>query len=310
MEYKDYYQILGVGKDASTSEIKKAYRKLALKYHPDKVKDDETAKKRFVEINEAYEVLSEKEKRQKYDQFGRDWKQYQEAGAGMGGFGGGGFTGTYGNQGGGKFDFDISSFTGEAPEDFFESLFGYRFTGREGKAGHIKMRGQDVYADTDITFEEAYHGARRVLSLNGRSLDINIKPGIEDGKLLRFSGKGGAGLNGGPAGDLLIRIHLSRHPEFTRRGSDLYCRLPVELYTAMLGGKSELKTMKGTIKVDIPRDTENGKVLKLKRLGMPIHGQPGKFGNLYAEVSIKLPQRLKPEEAELFEKLRKMRTKT
>jgi curved DNA-binding protein len=309
MEYKDYYQILGVGKDASIAEIKKAYRTLALKYHPDKVKNDETAKKRFVDINEAYEALSHPDKKKKYDQFGKDWKQYQGADTGTGGSGSGDFTKMHGNHADSKFDFGSSSF-GEDPEDFFETLFGHRFKGKGGKTGSIKMRGQDVYADTDITFDEAYHGAMRIFSLDGQSLNINIKPGIEEGKLLRFYGKGSPGLNGGSAGDLFIRIRLVPHHTFTRNGSDLYCRIPVDLYTAILGGKSELKTMKGTIKVDIPKETENGKILKLKELGMPVHDQYGKFGTLFAEVSIQLPQRLTPEEEGIFRKLKKIRNRT
>ncbi|MBF0431358.1 MAG: J domain-containing protein [Fibrobacteria bacterium] len=306
MEYKDYYQILGVAKDSTTRDINKAYRSLALKYHPDKVKEDQAAKKRFLDISEAKEVLCNPEKRKKYDQLGKDWQHYQETGSEKANYGGWDFSHKTDADSGKSYEFNFGS-SGGTTDDFFESLFGEKYTGREGRFGTTAYRGQDVYADAEISLEEAYQGAKRSLLLNGQTLDINIKPGIADGKLLRFSGKGGPGLNEGPYGDLYIKIKCLPHPLFRRKGDDLYCTLPVGLYTALLGGKVVIQTMKGKIKVDIPQESENGKLLKLTGLGMPLHGKSGKYGNLYAEVAVQLPDKLTPEEKELFQELHKLR---
>lgn len=308
MEYKDYYKILGVGKNVSTEEIKKAYRKLAAKYHPDKNPGDKTAEEKFKDINEAKEVLTDPEKRKMYDRFGSAYKQYRTTGQ-PGDFDWSQFSGGRGSRssGGGSFNFE-DLFGGSG--DFFEMLFGQPFGGRQQKRtwrGASAARGQDLTTEASITLDEAYHGTTRQLSVSGETIKFNIKPGMQDGQKLKMSGKGSPGMNGGPRGDLYITVKISPHPRFERDGDNLLCDLPVDLYTAILGGKAELRTLKGAIKVDIPPETENGKVLRLKGMGMPLYGQPGKFGDLYAKISVHIPQNLSAEEVGLFERLKRFR---
>jgi curved DNA-binding protein len=305
MTYKDYYKVLGVDKTATPEEIKKAFRRLALKYHPDKTKGDKTAEEKFKDINEANEVLSDPEKRKKYDQFGHDWAQYQEAG-----------------QHGEKFDWskyaqgpaggrrsettDFSEiFGGGGAGDFFEMLFGQPFGGRREKP--VPLKGIDLEAEMDLSLEDSYHGATRMLKVDGQTLRIKIDPGIKHGQVLRLPGKGGAGLNGGPGGDLYLTAKIREHPEFKREGNDLYCDLPVGLYTAVLGGKVEVRTLKGKIKIDIPKETQNGKVLRLKGLGMPYYKEKNKYGDLYVKISGQLPKSLTETELGLFRQLAELR---
>lgn len=315
MEYKDYYKILGVGKNASADEIKKAYRKLAAKYHPDKNPGDKAAEEKFKDINEAKEVLTDPEKRKMYDRFGSAYKQYRTTGQpgdfDWSQFGGGRERGSPhgGGQpfGGGSFNFE-DLFGGSG--DFFEMLFGQPFGGggrKKSWQAASAAKGQDLSSEASLTLEEAYHGTNRQLSVGGETIKLSIKPGAKDGQKLKLSGKGSPGVNGGPRGDLYITVKVSPHPRFERDGDNLLCDLPVDLYTALLGGKTELRTLKGAIKVDIPPETENGKVLRLKGMGMPLYGQPGKFGDLYAKISIQIPQNLSAEELELFKKLKRLR---
>lgn len=305
MTYKDYYSILGVQKAATPEEIRKAYRQLALKYHPDKNKGDKTAEEKFKDINEANEVLSDPEKRKKYDQFGQDWEHYQEAAKDGEKFD----WSKYARQPGGGQRFESTDFGdvfggGEAG-DFFEMLFGQPFGGRRGKS--VAMRGADLEAEMDLSLEDAYHGATRMLTLDGQTIRIKVDPGIKDGQLLRLRGKGGAGLNGGPHGNLYLTVKIHEHPDFRREENNLYCDLPVGLYTAVLGGKVEVRTPKGNIKVDIPKETQNGKVLRLKGLGMPYYKEKNKYGDLYVKISVELPKSLSETELGLFSKLAEIR---
>lgn len=311
MEYKDYYKILGVNKNASSDEIKKAYRKLALKYHPDKTKGDKSAEEKFKEINEANEVLSDPEKRKKYDQLGESYQYYQQYGNQSQGFDWSQFANTGGSQRSYTFSGDFEDFFGGSGySDFFEMLFGGGFGGsqRKRKAGRtMQSRGSDYQAELDITLEEAYSGTTRVFKLNNQSIKLNIKPGIPDGHLLKIPGKGGQGRGGGKAGDLLIKINVLKHNIFERRGNDLYADLPVDLYTAVLGGKVQFKTLKGTIKIDIAKESEFGKTLRLQKLGMPVYNSQNQFGDLYLKLDIQIPKNLTLKEIKLFNELQKLR---
>jgi curved DNA-binding protein len=306
MTYKDYYDVLGVSKTATPDDIKKAYRKLAMKYHPDKAKGDKTSEEKFKDINEANEVLSDPEKRKKYDQFGEDWKHYQEAGAQPGGFD----WSKYAGGGGGarrmsREEFD-ATFAEQGVGDLFELLFGQEGGSRRRRRA-VAIKGDDLDAETTLSLEEAYHGTTRLISLDGHTIRVTIKPGIADGQVLRIIGKGGPGMNGGPSGDLYLTIRIPPHPGFHRKGNDLHVDMPVDLYTAVLGGKTQVKTLKRTVKVDIPQETQNGKVLRLRGLGMPIHGKKYEFGNLIAKVVIQIPERLSEQELDLFRKLAALR---
>jgi curved DNA-binding protein len=307
MLYKDYYQVLDVDKNATSEEIKKAYRKLAKRYHPDKNKNDLAAEEKFKKINEANAVLSDPEKRKKYDQYGRDWKHYQEAGVHPGGFD---WT-KYANQGGEQTHYasgaDLNDIFGkEGFSDFFEMLFGQGIRQGRGKAT-FQFRGQDIAASATISMEEAYHGTTRIFQLNGQTIKITIHPGIYDQQKLKLSGKGNLGVGGGDNGDLYLTVHVDRTPDFERKGDHLYCEVPVDLYTAILGGEVNVETMKGNVRLSIPRETEDGKVFKLKGLGMPKPGKKQKYGDLFAKVSIRIPKKLSAREVKLFEELRDLR---
>ncbi|MFW6257313.1 MAG: DnaJ domain-containing protein, partial [Prolixibacteraceae bacterium] len=250
MDYKDYYKILGVSKDASQEEIKKAYRKLAVKYHPDKTKGDKQAEERFKEIGEAYAVLRDPEKRKKYDQLGANWKQYENAGY-EGGGGGFDFSQFGGQQpGGGSFHFEGNMediFGGGAGgdfSDFFNAFFGGRGGGQSGFTGRRQQprKGQDLQAEMEISLYEAWHGTSRILNVDGNKLRVNIKPGTYHGQELRIKGKGGPGSAGGPGGDIYIKIKVQPDSNYQIDGNNLILKTDVDLYTAVLGGKKEIQT--------------------------------------------------------------------
>lgn len=307
MDYKDYYKILGVPKSATTDEIKKAYRKLAVKYHPDKNQGNKKAEELFKEANEANEVLSNPEKRKKYDELGENWKQYENQGY----QGGQGFNRSQYQQAGGGQRYRSSGAEGfggdENFSDFFESIFGKGFDGSGRQRQARAQNGPDYHAEVELSLEEAYNGTSRLLEVNGEKLQMKFK-GVQDGQKLRIKEKGGQGIGGGKRGDIYVGVHIPIHPHFERKGDDLYCEAPVELYTAILGGKALVRTMKGNIKVDIARETDNGKILRLKGMGMPKFGKENEFGDLYAKVKIILPKKLTEKEIELFEKLSQLKT--
>ena len=312
MDYKDYYKVLGVEKGASSDEIKKAFRKLALKYHPDKTKGDKSSEEKFKEINEANEVLSDPAKRKKYDELGDNYQYYRQSGNQSQGFD----WSQYANTGGGQQTYSFSGdfedlFGGSGYSDFFETLFGGGLGGsqkkrRGGRA--MQSRGQDYQAEMDITLEEAYSGTTRIFKHNGQSIKLNIKPGIPDGHILKIPGKGSAGRGGGQAGDLLIKINILKHNIFERQGNDLYADLNVDLYTAVLGGKVQFKTLKGNIKIDIAKESEFGKTLRLQKLGMPKYGTANEFGDMYLKLNIQIPKNLSAKEMKLFNDLQKLRS--
>ncbi|MEP7168311.1 MAG: J domain-containing protein [Bacteroidota bacterium] len=306
MDYKDYYKILGVNKNASADEIKKAYRKLAVKYHPDKNPNNKQAEEKFKEMNEANEVLSDPEKRKKYDTLGENYKKYERTGGKPNDFDWSQFTqqqsrGSKNYESETEFEFGSTGFS-----DFFEQFFGGSF-GKSAGSGRSNVgrasRGADYRLDINITLEEAYSGTVRQFETDGEKLQIKLKPGTYNSQQLRIKGKGGRGNNSAQRGDILAFISVTQHPHFERKGDDLHCEIPVELYTAILGGKAAIRTLKGLIKVDIAKESDNGSVLRLKGMGMPKYDKPEMFGDLYAKIKIIMPKNISSKETELFKQL-------
>lgn len=313
MDYKDYYKILGVSKNATQDEIKKAYRKLAVKYHPDKTKGNKQAEEKFKEVGEAYAVLRDPEKRKKYDQLGANWQQYEKAGYGgeAGGFDFSQFGG--GSRGGRTYHFEgnmdeMFGGAGGGFSDFFNAFFG---GGGGNSSGFSEQRqrprkGQDLQAELEISLYEAYHGTTRILNVNGKKLRANIKPGSYNEQELRLKGRGGRGVAGGADGDIYIKIKIQPDNQYKLDGNNLTLKADIDLYTAVLGGKKELNTLAGKLNVPIPKGSQNGSKLRLKGKGMPIFGQPGKHGDLFVQLNVVIPKNLSQEEMNLFRKLKEL----
>ena len=318
MEYKDYYQTLGVERKADEKEIRRAYRRLARQCHPDVNPGDKQAEEHFKEINEAYEVLSDAEKRQKYDRLGADWQRYQRTGGDPQGFDWSQWRG--GAPGGGRVHVEYADlgdlFGGQdGPfSDFFSTIFGD--VGREPKADRFggaqrrPRRGQDMVQPVGITLEEAYRGTQRILQSDGRRLEVQIPPGVRTGSKVRVKGEGGLGATGGTRGDLFLQVEVQPHATFERRGDDLYCDVPVDVYTAVLGGEARVPRLGGQpLVLRIPPGTQGGRTFRLQDMGMPRLRQPEQHGHLYAQVRIVVPQALPPREKELFEELAQLKGK-
>ena len=308
MEFKDYYKILGLDKQASADDIKKAYRRLAKKYHPDKNPGDKSAEEKFKEVSEAYEVLKDPEKRKKYDTLGANWKHYQNTGGPNADW----FKNFNQNQQGGSYQFsgsfnDLFGNVGGF-SDFFESFFGGGGRTRSASGfGNIPQKGNDYEASLTISLEEAHHGVEKKFVVNGKTLKVKITPGIEEGKKLRLKNQGGEGNSGGEKGDLYLNIQIARHPYFERKENDLYYDLDVDLYTAVLGGKKEVTTLDGKrLNIIIPKETENGKILKVKGMGMNKSGRTER-GDMFVRINVTIPKNLTNEETKLFEKLKSLR---
>jgi curved DNA-binding protein len=332
MDFKDYYSTLGVAKTATEKEIKQAFRKLARKFHPDVNPNDKSAEAKFKEINEAYEVLGDPEKRKKYDELGANWRMYEQAGAsgaaGANPFGGGGWSANYGTggpQGGFRTmteDEMRDMFGGDSPfSDFFQTFFGgagagaeeFRTGGRRGRARARSAAGRDIEQELELPLEDAFSGTMRrfAMAVDGqeRTFDVRIPAGVTDGSRVRVSGEGESGSGGGKSGDLYLRIRLAPHPKFERKQRDLYTRVPVPLTTAVLGGEAEVATLGGkSLRLRIPPTTQNGQVFRLKGHGMPKAGKPDETGDLYATVDVQLPKTLSAEQSKLFEDLKKLET--
>jgi curved DNA-binding protein len=327
MEFKDYYQTLGVTKSASDKEIKQAYRKLARKHHPDVNPGDKSAETRFKEINEAYEVLGDPEKRRKYDELGANWRMYaqaQQAGQGFGAgspFGGGG--GAWNINAGGPGGYRTMTeeemhdlFGDEDPfSDFFKTFFGgggAREAGPRGRQTRAPrtQKGRDIEHEVELTLEEAYHGATRRISIkqggHARSVDVRIPAGVKDGSRVRAAGEGESGANGGASGDLYLRVRIRPHPIFERDGNDLRAKVAVPVTTAVLGGEAQVPTITGSVRLKIPETTQSGQVFRLKGHGMPSVGKPDQRGDLYATVEVQLPRALSKDQRQHYEALAKL----
>jgi curved DNA-binding protein len=310
VEYKDYYKILGLDKNATTEQIKKQYRKLARKYHPDVNPNNKEAEEKFKDLNEAHEVLGDPEKRQKYDTLGADWQRYQHAGADAGGFD----WGRYARQrpgGGAQYETFSGDFTDKDFSDFFSSVFGGMGGGAgggaRGRRASMAFKGQDYTAELPLSLQEAYAGVQKTITVHGNNLRITIKPGVEDGQTIRLPGRGGPGANGGEAGDLYITLRITPDPRYTRQGNDLYQDVEVPVHKAALGGDEVIDTLSGRMRIKIQPETKNGTMLRLKGKGFPVYNQPGSFGDLYVKVSLQLPERLTEEEKDLYRQLAKRR---
>ncbi|HVO42495.1 MAG TPA: J domain-containing protein, partial [Aggregatilineales bacterium] len=300
MEYKDYYKILGVERTADQKAIQKAYRKLARKHHPDINPGSKEHEETFKEINEAYEVLGDPEKRAKYDQFGMG---AQPTGAA------GGFDDSGQTPGRTSYTYHTSPdreemFGNEADfSDFFRGLFGQR--SGSGRASG-PQRGQDIESPVEITLDEAYRGAARLLNKEGRDIQVRIPPGVRNGSRVKMAGQGTPGRDGGKPGDLYLIVEIAPHERFERKGDDLYVDADVPLSTAILGGRAEVPTLDGSVGLSIPPETQNGRVFRLKGRGMPLIKTPSERGDLFARVKVRLPQHLTEEQRALFEQLHRL----
>ena len=288
MEFIDYYNILGLTKTATTEEIKKAYRKLARQYHPDVNPNNAEAHKKFQQINEANEVLSDPEKRKKYDKYGKDWqhgeayeKQRQEQ-----------------HSRGQEFTagFDDDNFS-----DFFSSMFG-----GGGRQSRTKFRGQDLNATLELKLSDAFKTQKQTLTIKGRNVRITIPAGVEEGQVIKLKGYGGEGMNDGPAGDLYITFHIKNDTAFRRTGNDLHYTQVIDLYTAVLGGEQTIDTLHGKLKLKVKPETQNGLKTRLKDKGFPVYRTEGKYGDLIITYHVQLPTNLTAKEKELFIALSKL----
>ncbi len=308
MEYKDYYRTLGVGRSAGEKEIKKAYRRLARKHHPDVNPGDKEAQERFKEINEAYEVLSDPEKRKKYDQLGASWQQWQRTGADPSGFDWSQwFAGEPGRVHVEYVGLDDMLGGLGGFSDFFQAIFGGMASPRTSWRTRTSRRGGDYEQEVEISLEEASLGTTRIISQNGRRLEVKIPPGVETGSRVRMAGQGGDEYGGGAKGDLYLRIKVAPHPRFERQGNDLQTEIPIDLYTAILGGEVRVPTLKGDVMLRIPPETQPGQTFRLRGQGMPDLKHPERRGDILAKVKVKTPRGLTARERELFEELRKLR---
>lgn len=288
----DYYKLLGVDKKATQKEIKSAYRKLARKYHPDLNPNDKDAKRKFQQINEANEVLSDPEKRKKYDHYGEHWKHAEDHA----------HAGTYERQASGaerdgyRRTYDDSEFS-----EFFESLFGEFRTG--GRSKRVKFRGEDYNAELNLDLIDAFRTHQRTLEVNGKKIRITIPAGIENGQTIKIAGHGGKGINGGPDGDLYITFLINNHPKFKRLGNNLYTNVELDLYTAVLGGEITIDTLSGKVKLKVTPETQNGTKIKLKGKGFPVYKAKNQYGDLYVTYTIRIPTNLTERQKKLFTEL-------
>jgi curved DNA-binding protein len=306
MQYKDYYKTLGVERIATKDQLKKEYRKLARKFHPDVNTTDKHASVKFAEINEAYNVLIDDEKRRKYDELGADWEQYENTGQ--------------------KEDFDWSKYAfqnrgqeedpfkkwqggfgmGEDHSDFFRTIFGQGYGNQEEQG--FAMKGQDLGAELTLSLKDAYEGGTQILTIGTNRIRIKLKPGIWDRQKIKIDGKGLPGRNGGSNGDLYITFILESHPEYRMDGIDLYKDIPLSIYSALLGATLKVQTISGNFNVVIPPETQNGTVFRLKKKGFPVYDKPGVQGDLFLRVQLQLPAKLTEQEIRLIRELAELRT--
>ncbi|WP_163399209.1 DnaJ C-terminal domain-containing protein [Flavobacterium fluviatile] len=302
MDYIDYYKILGITKSATEADIKKAYRKLARKHHPDLNPNDKEAEKKFKEINEANEVLSNPENRKKYDKYGKDWQHADEfEKAGYNPNQQQRYSGQQGSQdfsGFGGGNFSESDFS-----DFFNSMYG---SGRSSRS-QSKYRGQDFNAELQLDLVSAYTTHKQSLTVNGKNIRITIPAGVENGQIIKIPGHGGPGANGGPNGDLYITFLIENNSVFKREGNNLYADVDLDLYTAILGGEINVNTFDGKVKIKVPAETQTGTKVKLKGKGFPMYKKENQFGDLFITYKLKTPTKLSEKEKDLFKELSKIR---
>ncbi|WP_374951467.1 DnaJ C-terminal domain-containing protein [Mucilaginibacter sp.] len=300
MAFIDYYKILGVDKNASEKDIKNAYRKLARKHHPDLNPNNAEAERLFKQANEANEVLSDPEKRKKYDKYGENWQhgeayeQQQRAQSQQRSYGGGQ------SQGGGGFDFGGG---GGDFSEFFNSMFGGGPPGGGGR--QQRYRGQDMNAQLQVSLRDIMESKKQTITVNGKNIRLTIPAGIANGQTIKIAGHGGAGANGAPAGDLYIEFSVPEDPEFKRVGNDLYKTINLDLYTAVLGGEITADTLTGKVKLKVTAGTQNNTKVKLKGKGVPVYKKAEQFGDLYLTYNIQLPTELTDKQRQLFEELAK-----
>jgi curved DNA-binding protein len=297
MDFVDYYKILGIDRLAAAKDVKNAYRKLARKYHPDLNPKNADAKTNFQQINEANEVLSDPEKRKKYDQYGKDWqhaeefeKQKQQQSPSSGSRGAGGFSGS---TSGGDFS------------DFFESMFGGGGAGA-GRSRQARYRGDDYSTEIQLELIDAYKTHKQTLTVNGKNIRITIPAGVENGQTIKIAGHGGVGTNGGPNGDLYISFSVANDSSIKRLGNNLFENVELDVYTAVLGGEITIDTLDGKVKLKVKPETQNGTKVNLKGKGFPVYKNEGQFGDLQVTYSIKMPTNLTDKQKELFDELRNM----
>lgn len=293
MAYIDYYAVLGIEKKATSEEIKKAYRKLARKYHPDLNPNDKDAERKFKEINEANAVLSDPQNRVKYDKYGKDWKHAEE------------FEKARHNQRS-RQESPSGNFSDGEYSDFFESMFGGGFGRRQGS--QVKYKGPDYNAELQLDIRDIFVTHKRTLTIDGKNIRLTIPAGVKDGQVIKIKGQGGPGVNGGPNGDLYLRFIISNRTKFMVDGDNLYTTVDLSLYQALLGGEITMDTFDGKVKLKVQPETQNGTKIKLKGKGFPVYKKEGKFGDLYVTYKVLLPTNLSDEEKELFQKLNNLRT--
>ena len=303
MAYIDYYNVLGITKNATTDEVRKAYRKLARKFHPDLNPNNKEAEKKFQQINEANEVLSDPVKREKYDKYGKDWKHGEEferaqrAQQSQRQYAGQGQQSYYGGQGG-SFG---AEFGGDDFSDFFHSMFGGGFS--QQSRGRSRFKGQDLNAELELTLRQAMNTHQQTLTINGKNVRITIPAGVSDGQKIRLKGYGQPGINNGPSGDLYIAFRIAQDPVFKRKGDDLYKQIEIDLYTAVLGGEIMIDTLTGKVKFPVKQNTQQDTTVRLRGKGFPVYKKDGQFGDLYITVKVKLPEKLTDKEKDLFTEL-------
>lgn len=294
MEFIDYYSILELDKTATSADIKKAYRKLARKYHPDLNPNDKEAEKKFKAVNEANEVLSDPDKRKKYDEYGKDWQHAEE------------FEKARSRQ---QSQQQAYSHFGDGNtedfSDFFESMFGSGGFGGRSRGREVRFRGQDYNAELQLDLRNTFKSHKQTLTVNGKNIRITIPAGIENGQTIKIKGHGGPGINNGPKGDLYITFNIKNNTEFKREGANLFKTQSIPLTKAVLGGDITVNTFDGQVKLKVPPGTQNGAKIKLKGKGFPRYKKDDQFGDLYITYQVELPKSLTKEQQALFEQLEK-----
>ena len=307
MDFIDYYKLLELDKSASQADIKKAYRKLARKYHPDLNPNNKEAQLRFQQINEANEVLSDPEKRKKYDQYGKDWQHadaYEEAKKQQQASGGRAYSG--GVFGGGQGGYSYSgNFDDDTFSDFFEEMFGSGARAHgSGRGRHFK--GQDFNAELQLNLSDVYTSHKQTLTVNGKNIRLTIPAGVENGQTIKIKGHGGPGVQGGPKGDLYITFNIVNNTKFKREKENLFSNVSLDLYTALLGGELTVDTFGGKVKLKVKPETQPGTKVKLKGKGFPKYKKENQFGDLIITYDVKMPTNLSAREKELFQELQKL----